>query len=223
LGVGRRGGFFRSKPSAPCVLGLLPSPTGSRRWRGPPGGRLLRERVAARFARRGEGSSLRRVKNPSPASLRLRSRGTLSHKGRGCRCTGVPPLMIQNSRPWSPLIQANAPPPGWREAPGVACIPYSRSPPKGRAGRRGLERPTDLGISRHRGVPKSVEPQVRRSPGVPHAMFGLALHDPRWTYLSGAASFSLGDSAYPPLDELSRRSSGQRAGDQTTPPLEAPK
>jgi hypothetical protein len=53
---------------------------------------------------------------------------------------------------------------------------------KGRAGRRGPATaggfvtirpigPTDLGASRHRGVPMKLKPQVRRSPGVPRAVF----------------------------------------------------
>jgi hypothetical protein len=42
---------------------------------------------------------------------------------------------------------------------------------RGRAGRRGPEGPADLGASRHRGLPKSMKPLVRRLPGVPRAVF----------------------------------------------------
>ena len=96
---------------------------------------------------------------------------------------------------------------------------------RGRAGRRGRDRPTDLGTSRHQGDPaanracptESLQPgpaTLRRvataSPPFPRrparGVLRLAPHDPRWADLSGAVPFShvSGSSAYPPLKGLGR-------------------
>src|SRR5262245_53727276 len=42
---------------------------------------------------------------------------------------------------------------------------------RGRAGRRGSEEPADLDISRHRGSPEVLKPQVRLCSNVPRAVF----------------------------------------------------
>jgi hypothetical protein len=49
--------------------------------------------------------------------------------------------------------------------------PGARGTPGSRTRRQAPPGPADPGTSRHRGLPKSYEPQVRRSPGVPRAMF----------------------------------------------------
>jgi hypothetical protein len=47
----------------------------------------------------------------------------------------------------------------------------ARGTPGSRTRREAPLGPADLSASRHRGLPKSYEPQVRRSPGVPRAVF----------------------------------------------------
>jgi hypothetical protein len=72
------------------------------------------------------------------------------------------------------------------------------------AGPRG---PTGLDASRHRGLSKLIVPQVRRSLGVPRAVFlRFAPHRPRWTYLSGTVPLLANwQAAYPPLSGPGRR------------------
>jgi hypothetical protein len=58
--------------------------------------------------------------------------------------------------------------------------------------------PAGPGASRHRGLPKSVVPQVRQNPRRPaRGVYRLAPHRPRWTDLSGASPS--GEDASPPL------------------------
>jgi hypothetical protein len=101
-----------------------------------------------------------------------------------------------------------------------------RPPPKsrGRAGRQGPEGPTGLDVSRYLGcpaVPRSNQgcggqnPQVRRSQGVPRAVFvGLLRSAPGGRSVSGNPASANWEAAYPPLRAQTAPGNSDHAGNR---------
>jgi hypothetical protein len=145
----------------------------------------------------GESATRKRGSELLGCAVQCEMGGASPKSGSRYRCMGRCPCVIRSRRcAWrpSPLSTRHDSSPVFFAAPGK---PYSISFPRGPETKcegardaKGPEGPTDLDASRHRGLSKSdraASPPDPRRPA--RGVSRLAPHRPRWTDLSGAASF----------------------------------